>query len=335
VTQTGKKASERFIVVEGSHMLKMSAYMPENTACLAEPGFRAGPSTCGRISRRLTEMAPDMGDTVILDLLSNGSFMGTSDDGMALPMVPMADGRYHVPGSLIPTPMSIVRKTLQSCECIANAVKNSKVILIGLSPRYVSRRCCDDAGHLENYNNPEYENKILGGIESVNSALEKWAAENDLNYSLVDPTEHSVPADFPLGERVTPDGSAWWSTSDPVHLAQESYQVLASVVTSLHEAEEEAISAAGSSGSTTTDHGSDTPSSGKRKRVDSVVITVPTRTTRGRVARRPAWLSGSAENYNPGWRGGNMNRGWNPHWRGVARSQSRGRYGRRGRLGRW
>jgi hypothetical protein len=91
VTQTGKKASERFIVVGGSHMLKMSAYMPENTACLAEPGFRAGPSTCGRISRRLTELAPDMGDTVILDLLSNGSFMGTSDDGMPLPMVPMAD----------------------------------------------------------------------------------------------------------------------------------------------------------------------------------------------------------------------------------------------------
>jgi hypothetical protein len=126
VTQTGKNTSERFIVVGGSHMLKMSTYMPENTACLAEPAFRAGPSTCGRISRRLTELAPGMGDNVILDLLSNSSFMGTNDDGMPLPLMPMSDGRYHVPGSLNLTPMSIIRKTLQSCECIANAVKNSK-----------------------------------------------------------------------------------------------------------------------------------------------------------------------------------------------------------------
>jgi hypothetical protein len=276
-----------------------------------------------------------MGDTVILDLLSNGSFMGTTDDGTPSPVVPMADGRYHVPGSLVPTPMSIARKALQSCKGIANAVKNSKVILVGPSPRYVSGRCCDDVCHLENYNNPDYETEILGGIEAVNRALEKWAAENDLNYSLVDPTEHSAPADFPLGERVTPDGSAWWSMTDPVHLAQESYQVLASVVTGLHVAEEDAPSTVGSSGSTATDRGRDTPSSGKRKRVDSVVISMPARATRGRFARRPAWLSGGTENYNPGWRGGHGHRGWNPNWRGASRTRARSRYGRRGRLGRW
>jgi hypothetical protein len=144
-------------------MLKMSAYMPENTACLAEPGFLAGPAACGRISRRLAEMAPGVGDTVILDLLSNGSFMGTTDDGTPSPAVLMVDGRYHVPGSLVPTPMSIVRKALQSCEGIVNAVKNSKVILVGPSPCYVSGRCCDDVCHLENYNNPDYETEILGG----------------------------------------------------------------------------------------------------------------------------------------------------------------------------
>jgi hypothetical protein len=254
-------------------------------------------------------------------------------------VVPMPDGRYHVQGSLIPTPLSIIRKTLQSCEGIATIVKKSKVILIGPPPRYVSGRCCDDVTHLERYNNPDYENEILTGIETVNRVLEKWAAENDLDYSLIDPTEHSVPADFPLGERVTPDGSAWWSTSDPVHLAKESYQVLASIVTSLHGARGDAPSIAESSGSTAC--GSDTASSGKRKRVDSVVITVPARAERGRVARRPAWLSGSAESASTVWRGGRGIRGirgWNPHWRGVARSRARGHYGRRGHrghLGRW
>jgi hypothetical protein len=267
VTQTDKTTSNRYIVVGGSHMHKMAAYMPENTTCLAEPGFRAGPSTCGRISQRLTEIKPSKEDTVILDLLSNSSFMGTSNDGMPLPMLPMGDGKYHVPGSLIPTPMSIIRKILQSCDGIAAVIKNSRVILIGPSPRYVSRRCCDDAGHLENYNNPEYKSEILGGIDSINRTLEKWAAENELNYSLVDPTEQSEPADFPLGEHVTPDGSAWWSTSDLVHLSQGSYRVLASTVTSVQNTDEEVASTTGSCGSS--EAGSATPSSGKRKRVSN------------------------------------------------------------------
>ncbi len=81
VTQTEKNASERYIVVGGSHMVKMATHMPENTVCLAEPGFRAAPPACERISHRLAELEPDVGDTVILDLLSNNCFMGTTDDG--------------------------------------------------------------------------------------------------------------------------------------------------------------------------------------------------------------------------------------------------------------
>ncbi len=58
-----------------------------------------------------------------------------------------------------------------------------------------------------------------GGIETINRTLEGWAAEKGLNYTLIDPTELSELADFPLGERVTPDGSSRWSDNDPVHLS--------------------------------------------------------------------------------------------------------------------
>jgi hypothetical protein len=288
------------------------------------------------LAPRLAELAPGMGDTVILDLLSNGSFMGTTDDGMPSPAVHMSDGRYHVPGSLIPTPLSIVRKALQCCEGIAKVVKNSKVILVGPSPRYVSGRCCDDVSHLENYNCLDYEAEILGGVETVNRALEKWASENDLNFSLIDPTEYSAPAGFPLGERVTPDGSAWWSTADPVHLSQESYRVLASAIMGLPSAAEEAPSTVGSGSSAVMDKGRESPpSSGKRKRVDSVVTSMPAGSTGGRTPQRPAWLSGGFDSYSMGRGGGHGHRGWNPNWRGSTRSRSRSRYGRRGRQWRW
>jgi hypothetical protein len=336
VTQTDKSTANRFIVVGGSQMNRMAAYMPENITNLAEPGFRAGPSTCGKISQRSTELKPCNGDTVILDLLSNSSFMGTNEDGMPIPMMTMGDGNYHVPGSLIPTPLSIIRKTLQSCDCIAAAAKSSQIVLFGPSPRYVSRRCCDDAEHLENYNSPEYESEILCGIESINRTIEKWAIEQGLNFRMIDPTEQSDPADFPLGERVTPDGSSWWSSSDPVHLSQGGYRVLASTAIMRQTSKEDVASQPDSSASTTMGAGSSAhSSSGKRKRVDSVVVSSPQRGWRGRVLRRPGWLRGCTDSaHEP--RGGGVHHGWTPHWRGGerTRARSRSRFGRYGHPGR-
>ncbi len=131
---------------------------------------------------------------------------------------------------------------------------------------------------MENYNNPEYESEILGGIDSINRTLEKWAVENGLNFTLIDPTEQSEPVDFPLGERVTPDGLSWWASIDPVHLSQWSYRVLASAVTRVQSSDDDGASLAGSCSSSSTEAGSSTHSSyGKRKRVDSVVSSAPQR----------------------------------------------------------
>jgi hypothetical protein len=178
--------------------------------------------------------------------------------------------------------------------------------------------------------------RFWGGVEAVNRALEKWAAENDLNFSLIDPTEYSAPAGFPLGERVTPDGSAWWSTADPVHLSQDSYRALASAIMGLQSAEDESPFTVGSGSSAATDRGRESPpSSGKRKRVDSVVLSMPAGSTGGRTLQRPAWLSGGIDSYSMGRGGGHGHQGWNPNWRGSSRSRSRSRYGRRGRQWHW
>ncbi len=77
------------------------------------------------------------------------------------------------------------------------------------------------------------------------------------------------------------------------------------------------------------------PSSGKRKKVDSVVTSMPAGSTGGRTLQRPAWLSGGIGSYSMGRGGGHGQRGWNPNWRGSSRSRSRSRYGRRGRQWHW
>jgi hypothetical protein len=256
-----------------------------------------------------------------------------------VPVVAMGDGIYHVPGSLVPAPISIIRKALQNCDSIAAVVKDSNTILIGPSPRYVSRRCCAATEHLENYDSPDYESEILRGIETINNTFEKWAIEQGLSFRLVDPTEQSEPAEFPLGERVAPDGSSWWASSDPVHLSRGGYQVLASVCTTPHTSDDDLESTKDSSASSTTRAGSSAHSSaGKRKRVDSVVVTAPQRGWRGRSLGQPGWLRGSTDNATAP-RGGSMHRGRQPHWRGGLRSRPRAgngsRFGRYGRSGRW
>jgi hypothetical protein len=172
-------------------------------------------------------------------------------------------------------------------------------------------------------------------VEAVNRALEKWASEHDLNFSLIDPTEYSAPAGFPLGERVTQDGSAWWSTADPVHLSQDSYRALATAVMDLQQAEDESSSTVGSGSTAATDKGTESSASSKRKRVDSVVTSMPAGPTGGKPLQRPAWLSGGIGSYSMGRGCGHGQRGWNPNWRGPPRSRSRSRYGRRGRQWRW
>jgi hypothetical protein len=120
---------------------------------------------------------------------------------------------------------------------------------------------------------------------------------------------------FCLGTRVTPDGSSWWSASDPVHLSQGSYRVLASTVTSVQSSDEDGASMVGRCGSSATEAGSSTHSSGKRKRVDSAVIAAPQRGGRGRFVSHLGWLRGCTDNTHE-MRGVNMHRVWHPHWGG-------------------
>jgi hypothetical protein len=60
---------------------------------LTELGFMAGPSSCGKVSQMLTELCLGLGDTEIMDLLSNFAFLGT--DGDRMPHSPLFNGKEN------------------------------------------------------------------------------------------------------------------------------------------------------------------------------------------------------------------------------------------------
>ncbi len=90
------------------------------------------------------------------------------------------------------------------------------MVLVAPIPRYITKKCCEDSSHTENYKCDDFEFEIVSGIESHKRLLESWAHEHSLNYVLVDSTELADPAEPILRNRTTREGIPLWSNWDPV-----------------------------------------------------------------------------------------------------------------------
>jgi hypothetical protein len=105
---------------------------------------------------------------------------------------------------------------------IVDIIKEAACVIIAPTPRYVSRRCCTSADHLENYKTCNYETKIQEGVDSHIQMLDTWATEHGLQYVILDPitTEETSVSD--LRDRTVSSGESLWSAADGVHLSAPS-----------------------------------------------------------------------------------------------------------------
>jgi hypothetical protein len=282
----------RLIIVGASHMARMASYLPQETIVLATPGFKATHATVPQLTSKLAGLSINGDDRIVLDLLSNSAFMGTDAEGLPSPAFAGEDGTYHIPGSLAVAPPQAIKKILGNCEQIGKICSNANlVVLVAPIPRYVTKKCCEDPSHTENYNCDDFELEIVSGIGTHKRLLESWAHEHSMNYILVDATELADPAEPILSNRTTRQGVPLWFNWDPVHLAPEAYKELADTALSAGDAE-------------TSDTGSEAASSAScasyGKRLPESVITMPEPPApkRGRNAfgAKPAgWLRGQAD----------------------------------------
>jgi hypothetical protein len=160
----------------------------------------------------------DKVDTVVLDLLSNVTFMRTNDNGLPTEALRAEDGRYHIIGSLNVAPPSVIKKILSLCSPIASALQKTCIILISPIPRYINAKCCSNEGHVDNFSEPDIDEEIAVGLEGLKRILRNWAVENNLTFKLIDPTMLNDACDLGIKTRVTCSGQPLWSGYDPVHL---------------------------------------------------------------------------------------------------------------------
>jgi hypothetical protein len=228
----------------------------------------------------------------VLDLLSNSAFMGTDADGLPSPAFAGEDGTYHIPGSLSAAPPQAVKKILANCEQLGKACsKANLVVLVASIPRYITRKCCEEPCHTENYNCDDFEFEIVSGVETHKRLLESWAHDLSMNYVIVDATELADPAEPILRNRTTREGIPLWSNWDPVHLAPEAYRELAEAVVTVGSVDTSDTGSEAASSTSCTSHG---------KRLPESVVTVPeppvAKQGRNTAGVRPAgWLHSHAD----------------------------------------
>jgi hypothetical protein len=230
-----------------------------------------------QLASKLEEILLTPDDRLVLDLLSNSTFMGTDLDGLPTASVQGEGGTYHIPGSLTVAPVPVTKKILANCSQIGKICSKVKhVTLISPIPRYVTGKCCDDNNHVENYDSDDFEIKIINGPEHQKRLLDVWAAEHQLCYRIVDATELVDPVEPILRNRVTRSGIPLWSTWDPVHLVGEAYEELAYAILSASD---------GDSGDGSDDvscsSGGNTDQCYKRRRPDAVITTPLNPVSRG------------------------------------------------------
>jgi hypothetical protein len=247
------------------------------------------------IERKVRKICPDENDLVVLDLISNIAYMGTDEDGLPSPAFRSGDGTYHIPGSLTTAPPTTIKKALEHCAALAGMLKKTRVLLICPIPRYVASKCCVDSKHIENFENPDYDDELLECQDQHRRILSVWGASAGLNFEICDPTSVVNNTEPMLRHRVTSKVTQLWCQADGVHMSRDAYADLAHAILEANQGGDTGDAASCSSGSS------------KRKVPDSVV-TLPGAPKHARLqksVRKAGWLHGLPENSVAGknWRG--------------------------------
>jgi hypothetical protein len=218
--------SGRVILIGASHMHRTSAGVAAaggEVIDLAAPGWAPGKESCQKLAECLTGLQPNSKDTVVLDIWSNSSVMGTDEFGLPCRAVKQ-HGTYHIVGHLQAAPRTVFQKGCEDARQILAAAGAAAKILVAPFPRYIRERCCPDPLHITNYGTEEYEEEFAKVIDTVESVL----VTSDCSLLKLDDVFSN--ADTNLSGLCTADGAPVWSAGDPVHLSKTAYGELGAYI---------------------------------------------------------------------------------------------------------
>jgi hypothetical protein len=150
---------------------------------------------------------------VIFFWLDNSSFQVASEEGGLIPIskcVPEEDG-YHVAGALVMSPEGAMQYAIAQLRRAIAECGYFPVFVVTPWSRYVSQPCCTDAGHVTNFQDPDFLADILRDLNK-----QKFQLSKSLAPAIVLDGVQLVCGENSTMERKEQTMRAGWA-SDPVH----------------------------------------------------------------------------------------------------------------------
>ena len=222
------------VIGGGSHAKRLAIALGnkhQNIADLSLPGWKiteqSAEDLAGDISR-IAKDTPVEKMVVILHLFDNQIFKGLIGDKTTDPV--KKDGQYHITGKLAVISAEEFKALFALALKIIRAAQQAKVILISPMYRYVTGRCCRDASHISNFEEPEFTKHMGNSMQPLGKQLRSlvWHWKN---VQVINPAAHmgigtanslsSEEANLQLASLLPMWGK------DPVHPTGAAYDQLA------------------------------------------------------------------------------------------------------------
>ena len=168
-------------------------------------------------------MCPDLSKAVcVLQLWDNCSYFVRDDEGGLSAPKKEADGKYHIKGAAVfahqDTQLLMFKKTMP----ILDEVKNMRRIILSPLPRYLQARCCNKKTHTTNFSEVDYKQKLETSVYEAKNNLRAYSFREGIRNLREIGAWHLVKKDDIWG-------------SDPVHMKETGYDILAKNVVSTAE----------------------------------------------------------------------------------------------------
>ncbi len=121
----------------------------------------------------LSTVPPDT--PVVIFCLDNMSFLGLNEDGSmnAISRCVEEDDGFHVKGALVVAPEKAMKYFLEQLKRITSECGSHPVFVLTPWPRFVRVPCCDDAGHVTNFSDPDFLVSLLSDLTKFKYQLRK------------------------------------------------------------------------------------------------------------------------------------------------------------------
>jgi len=277
---TEDSGGSKFVIFGGSHAARIAEQLSKlgaNTEVYTRGGWLLNKETATEMCNKIRDLDVGEGgidDVVVIDLLSNSSFFGTSEDGV--PEIAKKDGagKYHIEGDIMVATPAMARAKLKLLSNLLPSDKNIQYILIAPTPRYISDPCCGSALHCTNFAEKGYRGEILNGLEAIEEVIKNFANDEGIRATVFNPAKvlgiSGPSTDFSAAGDL-------WQPGDPVHLKPECYQRMAEVTA------EAALNL---------ETASDNGSLAKRARLECTVVKSREENKNSSVFITPGWSSG-------------------------------------------